>query len=156
MSEVATTGAHPIISDTPIGDRMESGGIKIPPQVPSVPEKIAEDELDRMDQLQEWWSAEAQRDADECLRKLIEYGSSDFDIMAHSMLAVGGKIWEGVPDAERMRVGREMAIAFYLQGKVARAFGAFEHGRMPSADTIDDIVRYGMMWKRVRQTGAWS
>lgn len=151
VSEVETTGQQ-----SPIFDRVATGAIPLSGgALPTVPERIQMDEADRLDGLHKWWAEEARKDAEQCLAKLIEYGSSDLDIMAHSMLAVGGKIWEGVPDIERMRIGREMAIGFYLHGKVARAFGAFEHGRMPSDDTIGDIVRYGMMWKRVRETGEW-
>lgn len=151
MTDLDTT-ASPLYDRTAMGDGV---ALESPP-IPTVPETIAKDEIEQLEELRDWWSGEAEKDAEKCLKKLIEYGSSDLDIMAHSMLAVGGTLWEGVPDAERMRVGREMAIAFYLQGKVARAFGAFEHGRMPTTDTIDDIVRYGMMWKRIRQTGAWK
>lgn len=151
VSEMEVTGQQPIF------DRIATGGVRIDaPPIPTVPEKIHEDEIDQMDEILAWWKQESAEDAEQCLAKLIEYGSSDFDIMAQTMLAVGGAIWSGVPDAERMRVGREMAICFYLQGKIARAFGAFEKGRMPSDDTLDDITRYGMMLKRVRQTGVWG
>ncbi len=95
-------------------------------------------------------------DAAACVAKLREYGSSDFDIMAQSMIAVGGLAWEGTSDEDKARIGREMAILFYLQGKVARAFGALQKGRIPSDDTIDDMVCYAMILRRVRQFGRWG
>jgi hypothetical protein len=158
VNELEQTGSQPIFNEVAsnTGALPQQPRPAKPPKPPTALDAIISDEVERMQEIAIWWEAEAGKDADACLSKLIEYGSSDFDIMAHSMLAVGGAVWEGIPDADRMRVGREMAIAFYLQGKIGRAFGAFEKGRMPSDDTLDDIVRYGMMWKRIRQTGAWK
>lgn len=124
--------------------------------VPYSVDVLRDEKQQALDELADWWAKASDLDAQMCLAKLDEYGSSDFDIMAQSMIAVGGGAWTGATDDDKARIGREMAIAFYLQGKVARAFGAFQSGRVPSADTIDDIIRYGMMWRRVRETGRWG
>lgn len=155
------------IGTTPIGDALRTGSLPVvdvhaqnlnPPKTPTAdtPMNLGPDESARLDALMDWWMHESERDASECLAKLIEYGSADFDIMAHGMLATSGGKWDGAPEEERLRIGREMAVMFYLQGKVARAFGAFQKGRLPSDDTLDDIVRYGVMMRRIRQTGAWA
>jgi hypothetical protein len=146
-----TTGAIPIT-------RLEQLIGSQAPQRPDsdVRTQMNEEEQREIDEIFDWWSNASQDDARKCIAKLQEYGSSDFDIMAQNALALSGGIWDGASAEDRLRVGREMSIAFYLSGKIARAFGAFQKGRIPSKDTIDDIVRYGMMWRRVRETGRWG
>ncbi len=143
----------------PIYDQLQTGAIPmtIPANVTEdVAAALADDERAEMSALHLWWQEEATEDAELCLAKLFEYGSSDFDIMAQSMIAVGGGAWSGATDSDKARIGREMAILFYLQGKVARAFGALQKGRVPSEDTYNDITRYSMILRRVRQTGKWG
>lgn len=115
-----------------------------------------DDEAQAIAAIQSWWMAKAGDDSAACLAKLREYGSADFDVMAQSMIAIGGDNWSAASDEDKARIGREMAILFYLQGKIARAFGALQKGRVPSEDTINDTIRYGMMWARVRETGRWG
>lgn len=102
-----------------------------------------------------WWVETSKADAERTIPKAIEYGSADFDTMAQAMLALVGDKFGGADDAEKMRVGREMAVLFYLNGKIGRALGAYAKGVMPSDDTLFDIRVYAMMWWRIRSTGTW-
>lgn len=160
----------PTTGSTPTYEALHTGAIPITPPVTRAsrtPEQasqiardwatlLSQDEQEGMDALHDWWADLAQKDAESCLAKLYEYGSSDFDIMAQSMIAVGGSAWSGASDVDKARIGREMAVLFYLQGKVARAFGALQKGRVPSNDTYDDITRYSMILRRIRETGKWD
>lgn len=118
--------------------------------------QIRHDEQAVLDDIRLWWEQVSRLDAQKCIAKLEEYGSSDFDIMAQSMIAIGGEAWSGASDADKARIGREMAVLFYIQGKVARAFGALQKGRIPSEDTYRDITGYGMILRRIRETGNWG
>lgn len=153
--EALTTGAIPMTVPTPPRP-LEEVPVDRATAAAAWEKLLSEDELEEMDALHDWWAASSQADAESCLAKLYEYGSSDFDIMAQSMIAVGGAAWTGAADQDKARIGREMAVLFYLQGKVARAFGALQKGRIPSNDTYDDITRYSMILRRVRQTGKWG
>jgi hypothetical protein len=85
-----------------------------------------------------WWLAHAEADAEAALAKANEYGSSDLKVVG---AALGGEA--------------EAGIAFYILGKAARAVSGVLEGRPVSDDTWHDIVVYGMMARRVRETGRW-
>lgn len=40
-----------------------------------------------------------------------------------------------------------LGVLFYLQGKIARAMSAMFRGQTPTADTLDDMIVYGLMAK---------
>lgn len=103
----------------------------------------------------EWWVQTAKKDAERTVPKAVEYGAADFDLMGQFMVALLGEKLNGADDAEKMRVGREMAVLFYLIGKMGRAVGAYARGVLPSDDTIFDSRIYAMMWQRIRETGHW-
>lgn len=93
-----------------------------------------------------WWGEICDLDFQEYSRKATEYGSADLEIMGEAMRQL-------VQDEDAD--GEEMAIAFYLLGKVARMFGAYAKGQEPSDDTLHDLTVYSMMarWGReVRRT----
>lgn len=95
-----------------------------------------------------------ERDMVDLRRKALEYGGSDLLIMGKSMESL---IPHGELDGEaRSRAGIEMAIGFYLQGKVSRLFGAWNKGREPSEDTWHDAEIYCKMARYVRRFGAWT
>lgn len=102
-----------------------------------------------------WWVDTAKADAERTVPKAVEYGSADFDLMGQFMVALLGDKLNGATDEEKMRVGREMAVTFYLIGKMGRAVGAYARGVLPSDDTIFDTRIYAMMWQRIRETGHW-
>lgn len=104
--------------------------------------------------LSDWWQTESTRDMLATVPKAIEYGSSDLKAMGAQLVALHPGV-DAMGAEERDRVGSEMAIAFYLLGKVARLFGAYERGGLPSDDTIHDVTVYSMMFRRVRETGGW-
>jgi hypothetical protein len=51
--------------------------------------------------------------------------------------------------------GEEAACLWYALGKLARAVASYREGKLPSEDTLKDLVTYGMMARRVRAVGAW-
>jgi hypothetical protein len=113
-------------------------------------------------ELRAWWMSLARRDMDAVVPKAVEYSAYDLDIMGHALLAWSGQEWganggRGGADAqERSAVGQEMAIAYYVLGKVSRLIGAYHEGKLPSNDTWDDIRIYATMAARVRETGRWG
>lgn len=103
----------------------------------------------------DWWIKTAMADAEKTLPKAIEYGSADFDLMGQFMVALVKDKLEGATDDEKLRVGREMAVTFYLIGKLGRMVGAYATGVLPSDDTLFDTNIYSMMLRRIRETGHW-
>lgn len=100
-------------------------------------------------ELSEWWMAKAQDEVDAVVHKAVEYGST-------SLQAVGDALLVLVPKHLRSStLGMEMAIAFYVQGKIARIFSAFERGEHPGDDHWHDISVYARMAQYVRQYGTW-
>lgn len=105
--------------------------------------------------LKTWWGTLSAQDADKTAPKAVEYGAVDLDIMGQAMVSLGGDLWNGASQEEKLAIGREMACAFYALGKVSRVFSAFQQGRAPSDDTWLDITVYSVMARRIRQTGEW-
>lgn len=88
-----------------------------------------------------WWEKTSASDFAEYYPKRTEYGSSDLQIM-------GDALELAYPPAPGFVVpwrNQELAITFYILGKVARALGAYLMGKVPSADTWHDITVYSMM-----------
>lgn len=96
------------------------------------------------DELVEWWVQLARGDIERSIPKIREYGASDLYVMG-STLAL----------KRSPQYGMKYAICFYLLGKIARAFGAFERGELPSEDTMLDIRVYAFMYERLCQTDNW-
>lgn len=99
----------------------------------------------------EWWRNTSETDAQRTIPKLIEYGSSDLKIM-------GAAMRELLDNGEQLdeATGIELAIGFYLLGKIARIFGAARDGKRASDDTLFDTTVYSMMLRRVREFGEWG
>lgn len=96
-----------------------------------------------------WWRAMADSEAEGAAAKVAEYGSFDLDLLGWVM----GHVQSNV--ATRSVPPVELGLAFYLLGKVARMWGAYLQGSVPSEDTLNDIVVYTRMVQRVRATGGW-
>lgn len=105
---------------------------------------------EQYEELLDWWRGVSDSDAAKTLPKAQEYGSADLRLMGAAML-------ELLPNGEELppRLGQEMAIAFYLLGKIARMIGAYAGGQEPSLDTLMDTRIYAMMLQRVRDKGEW-
>jgi hypothetical protein len=97
-----------------------------------------------------WWQNVSTKDVQATAAKAAEYGSGDLGVMGSAMLALTADKWSEADAGECNRTGLEMAIVFYLHGKVARALSAFQAGRFPSEDTLKDITVYSMMLRYVR------
>lgn len=98
-----------------------------------------------------WWERTATDDAERTIPKAVEYGSGDLDIMAMAML-----VTHNLPITKPgIVLGKEMACAFYLLGKVGRMMEAYAKGESPSADCWFDATVYAMMARRIRRTEQW-
>lgn len=95
-----------------------------------------------------WVHDQMARLVPETVDKAITYGGVDLDIMGEAMQHL---IFHG--DGVDSGSGVYAAIQFYLLGKISRAVGALERGRMPTPDTDDDLIVYAMMAKYVRLNG---
>lgn len=99
--------------------------------------------------LEAWWMQTSQDDLMATVPKAVEYSSSDLNMM--------GGVLANLLDLGHVDGNAEIELAtlVYIQGKVARAIGAFKDGRAPSADTYHDITVYSMIARRAREAGGW-
>lgn len=105
---------------------------------------------ERQEELLSWWREVTEQDIAQMLPKVGEYGAYDLSMIGNTLLDILDR--ENQPD----RVGQEMGCFFYLLGKVARMASAYKEDRLPSDDTLHDIVVYAMMIRRIRAKGEWS
>lgn len=103
----------------------------------------------RVRELEQWLHDLEDRIGPETLRKAVQYGSADLEVMGAAMVLL-------LPaDSRDHRLGLQMAIGFYCLGKVARLFGAFEQGHSPTADDWFDLHVYAKMGLKAMETGRW-
>lgn len=101
--------------------------------------------------LEPWWRRLTETDIEKTAPKTAEYGSHDLEIMGRTMVAA----YPMPEGADLDRIGQEIAVAFYLLGKVGRLFSAWQNGKEPSSDTIFDLRIYSTMLARIREFGGW-
>lgn len=101
--------------------------------------------------LRDWWSNKSQADIDAMVPKAIEYGGGDLTLMADGMALFAQMGGGEVPRP----VQREMAVAFYALGKIARIISALAEGRLPGEDSWYDLQIYAVMAQYERQIGPW-
>lgn len=116
---------------------------------------VQKDLVNEAADIAEWWAKTALADAEKTVPKAVEYGAADLDVMGQFMVALICDKFIGADEKELMQVGREMATAFYLMGKLGRMVGAYQQGMRPSDDTLFDTSVYSMMLRRIRETGTW-
>lgn len=103
--------------------------------------------------LADWWHDRADKDLEMLGPKVNEYGGSggsyDLDLVGRILADTTGR-----HDASRA-VREELGCFHYLTGKLGRMAAAYREGRLPSDDTIDDMVVYLNMIRRIRAVGGW-
>lgn len=104
--------------------------------------------------IEEWMRKTFEDDLRRCRAKALEYGSADLVIMGKAMEALLPQ-GDSLDHDSRERAGLEMAIGFYLMGKTARLFGAWNKAREPAEDTWHDGTIYSLMARYVRENGSW-
>lgn len=114
------------------------------PAAEMYPGPRAENHESTNDRISAWWDETAREDLDSVLQKLKQYGSLSFHGEAYERL-----VPQSVVD------GEEIAIAMYVAGKVTRIIEGIANREKPTDDTWDDIARYAMMARWVRQNGSW-
>lgn len=100
--------------------------------------------------LTDQWMEQARQEAEKLAPKVVEYGALDLEMMGEGLRATSSH-----PDAFSGAAAQELAIAFYVLGKVARLISAYSAGRLPSDDTWVDLSIYSRMALTVRRHGAW-
>lgn len=145
------TGSLPILSAT----RAAIEGEKHVTVTRTTADQRHDDLMEQFREVEAWWRNVTEVDLSETLPKALEYGSGDLELMGQALLMLQGDVWEGGDDAERQAIGQELAILFYIQGKVSRALSAAKDGKRCSPDTIKDVRIYSVMLQRVRDTGRW-
>jgi hypothetical protein len=123
-----------------------------------VPEDIwtREQEIQRrVEEISGWWQEHAAAVIDRTAPKAAEYGAADLDLMGVAMQQLFQDKIAGMTQDEKDQFGRYAACAFYLNGKIARIFGALERGVLPNPDSEFDTEVYAVMLTRIREFGRW-
>jgi len=100
--------------------------------------------------LQQWWTAQTEDEIARLLPKLDEYGTLDLIIMGNTL----GVVWEQGSNASPTELV-EFTLATYALSKLARAYGAYQNGKLPSDDTWLDASTYIRMILRTKSCGGW-
>lgn len=105
--------------------------------------------------LTRWWVEKAEKEARELVPKAVEYGgahrASDLTQLGRTL----AELMEASDGREEDAELQELAIYFYLQGKMGRWQAALLEGRRVSDDTIHDLGIYVKMVQRIREAGGW-
>jgi hypothetical protein len=96
--------------------------------------------------ISEIWMELARAEIERVLPKAMEYGSTDLEVLGRGLRALAPRTI--VPD-------QELAIVFYVWGKVSRIMGAVADGRAPSDDAWHDLGVYARMVQIIRKRGGW-
>lgn len=103
-------------------------------------------------ELRAWWLDQASNEVEPLISKAIEYGGNgrdaNLDRLGQQMINAGVEPQAGGSPAE-------LAIYFYVQGKMSRWAAAVAAGQAVSDDTLYDIGIYARMLQRIRETGGW-
>lgn len=98
--------------------------------------------------LEAWWMKQTTEEIMHTIPKAIEYGSNSMVEVGHGIARVAGR---EISDEE----ATELAVLFYIKGKVGRWMDAVVAGQRPSDDTLFDIGVYARMAQRNREKGMW-
>jgi hypothetical protein len=100
--------------------------------------------------LQAWMVDTLNRVVNDAITKAHEYGggaNGDLDMMGTRMMQM-----HRLPNPS---AGQQAAVAFYADGKVARIMAQIQGGQMPSPDSWQDLLVYGMIGLKISETGQW-
>lgn len=104
--------------------------------------------------LRKTWDDLNAEEANKVVPKAIEYGSGDLKLMGYAMKQLLNSPRARAHDWTEPE-SMEIAIAFYILGKIARMLSAYERGAMPADDQPHDIGVYTRMVQVLRRTGEW-
>jgi hypothetical protein len=106
-----------------------------------------------------WWMTTAYEDFMQKAPKVDEYGAHDLEIMGAILMVMVYKhhldLLREAEQATKLPVATELAVWFYILGKVARLVSDYMAGRSGKPDTWHDITFYSMMARRIQETGRW-
>lgn len=106
------------------------------------------EQRERATALREWMSQFFVEAMNQIIPKAIRYGSADLELMGKAMIQFR-------PELDGTVSGQELAVWFYVLGKVARLEGAYAQGEEPDIDSWYDLFVYALMAHRIRETGGW-
>lgn len=109
--------------------------------------------------LMAWWLNTSLCDFNAGAPKVEEYGAHDLEIMGAVLGVLIYKdrlnmIFQG-RQATKLPVWTELAVWFYVLGKVARLVSDYMAERPGKPDTWHDITFYSMMARRIQESGQW-
>ena len=105
-------------------------------------------ESDLYAHIREWWMMTANEDANLIVRKYEGYGD-------HSLTGLGRELAELTGREATRGQMQQLAIYYFLLGKMARLKNALLKGEQASDDTWQDITCYAMMGRKIQQHDGW-
>lgn len=109
--------------------------------------------------IERWWLDLAHTEINALIPKAIEYGGTGRDgnliALGRSMVEAGFPVPKFKNEDGENEFYAELAIYFYIQGKLARWGAALKQGNFVSDDTVHDIGIYVKMVQRIRDIGGW-
>jgi hypothetical protein len=106
------------------------------------------EQAERAERLAEWMQEFFENAIATIVPKAIAYGSADLELMGKAMSQLNPQLAEKVE-------GQELAVWFYVLGKVARLEGGYVQGIQPDIDSWWDLFVYSLMAHHIRQNGGW-
>lgn len=100
----------------------------------------------KVEELDAWMVAFFEEMKEGCLKKASKRGAIDFEEMGRDMK----KMFPNSPVD-----GVELAIFFYIRGKIARYLSSLLSGEVPDFDDLLDTHVYSMIALKYRETGKW-
>lgn len=107
--------------------------------------------MSQLEELEDWWMKTAKADFEMMLPKLKRYGAYDLKIMGAEIAHLTGVV-RGV---QLSALAEELAIWFYVSGKVARLQAEYEQGLPGDPDHWVDTSIYSFMARRIQEAGGW-
>lgn len=106
-------------------------------------------EADKVADIKEWWIRTASDDSIAVAEKYREYGATSLSDMGYELAELLG--WQRPTKGQ----AQQLAVYFFLKGKMARLKTAILKGETASDDTWLDITCYAMIARKARASGAW-
>lgn len=104
---------------------------------------------DAIHDIQVWWESQANKDAVLVSEKFKEYGTTALSDLGYQMAELMG--W----DRPSRQEAQELAVYYFMLGKMARWKNALLRGEGVSNDTLTDLACYAMIARKARHSGGW-
>lgn len=115
----------------------------------TIEEPVPDPQADVVAEIKEWWIRTASDDSIAVAEKYREYGATSLCDLGYEMAEMMG--WERPAKG----LAQQLAVYYFLLGKMARLKTALLKGEPASDDTWLDITCYAMIARKVQASGAW-